>query len=256
MKSNILLFAKIGGGILGSGVSLLTTAGLMMQTNPIEIPIEDTIPEAVTETQIEEKQEETKEESGQGETQQETPASNSQHQVADTQPKEQATQPAMQTQPKAQTQTQPKTQTQPAQTEYSSGYDFEHAMLGVCPQNVPAGVWPNSLRPIVSLGYRPEEKYGPFSAETAVAVWWSSYKQGMNSPSYIATVIGGNQIDGNSCGQGTNDTLFKMNYNTLTVYWEDNAITPNGKEWADQQAQYMTSFLQSISAQFKAKCGY
>lgn len=254
MKSNILLFAKIGGGFLGGGISLLTTAGLMMQTNPIEIPIEDNIPEAVTETQIEEKQEETKEESGQGETQQEAPASVPQPQVADIQPKAQATQPAMQTQPKAQTQ--PKTQTQPAQTEYSGGYDFEHAMLGVCPQNVPAGVWPNSLRPIVSLGYRPEEKYGPFSAETAVAVWWSSYKQGMNSPSYIATIIGGNQIDGNSCGQGTNDTLFKMNYNTLTVYWEDNAITPNGKEWADQQAQYMTSFLQSISAQFKAKCGY
>lgn len=172
------------------------------------------------------------------------------------------TQPKISTSTKAQTTAKPTAQAttnqataQTTQKRYTSVYDFEHAMLGVCPQNVPSGVWPDKLRPIVSLGYRPEERYGASSTETAVAIWWSGYKQGITSPSYIANVIGGNQIGGD-CGQGTDDTMFKMNYNTLTVYWEDGSITPSGKTWADNKAQYMTSFLRNINSQFKAKCGY
>lgn len=214
------------------------------QVDPIYTEIAELDPYAKPVShKVEEKKEEAKEESAQGSVETATPQARTTKNRAQT---------ALKSTTKI---TSKPATTQASPTRYTSVYDFEHAMLGICPQNVPSGVWPDKLRPIVSLGYRPEEKYGPFSAETAVAIWWSSYKQGKTSANYIANVIGGNQIGG-GCGQGTNDTSFKMNYNTLTVYWEDDAITHNGKTWADSKAQYMASFLRNINAQFKAKCGY
>lgn len=258
MNINIPLIGKIIGSCLFSAASIVSVVNFKPPEEKTNEPaIEETtnqIDDTTTSEHEEENRSDSKEdvnssqESGQGSTQP-TAQVNTQVKSAT------KTTARTMTKPVSAPNTTAPAQTQPKQKQYTSVYDFEHAMLGICPQNVPSGVWPDKLRPIVSLGYRPEEKYGPSSAETAVAIWWSSYKLDKSSSSYIATATTGNQIGGD-CGHGTDDTLFKMNYNTLTVYWEDNAITPNGKVWADGKAQYMTNFLRSINSQFKAKCGY
>lgn len=143
--------------------------------------------------------------------------------------------------------------TQTTQKRYTSVYDFEHAMLGVCPQNVPSGVWPDKLRPIVSLGYRPEERYSSTDIELHIATYWSSYKQGIQG----ATITFTGGFFGGDCSSGSKDVTFTFSFiNNTVTYKAGSFITPNGEQWAKTIAQRGQNYLQSISSQFKAKCGY
>lgn len=156
------------------------------------------------------------------------------------------------TQPAKTTQT---TTAQTTQNRYTSVYDFEHAMLGVCPQNVPSGVWPDKLRPIVSLGYRPEEKYGGTSRdiEFLIDIYWSAYKQGTQA---AIQTFDGKTFDANY-GSGAGSTIFTINFSNNTVTYKlPSFYTPNDKQWVKSTAQRGQAHLQSISSQFKAKCGY
>lgn len=264
MNINIPLIGKIIGSCLFSAASIVSVVNFKPPEEKTNEPVVEETTNQIDNTIASEHKEENRsdskedvnasqesgQESGQGSTQSTTQVNTQ----VNTQVKS-ATKTAAKTtaKPVSAPKTTAPAQTQPKQKQYTSVYEFEHAMLGKCPQNVPAGVWPDKLRPIVSLGYRPEEKYGPSSLETTIAIYWSSYKQGRQGSSF--TFTGG--LFGGDCSSGANNVKFTVSFANNTVnYTPGGYISPSGEQWAKSLAQRGQSYLQSISSQFRSKCGY
>lgn len=256
MKEGFLIASKL----ISGAMSLLTISSIMIRANvspqieeqPQEVISAIQTNEAPTSKQVEESRLDsgedtnTSQESGQGNAQIATQV-NTQVKSAPTT----ATKPS--TKPSSIPKTTTPAQTKPKQQRYTSVYDFEHAMLGVCPQNVPAGVWPDKLRPIVSLSYRPEERYSSSDIELAIDIYWSAYKQGHQG----ATVTYEGGFFNGDCANGEKSTIFLFDFNNNTVtYTLPDFYTPKGEQWAKELAQRGQSHLQWVSSQFRAKCGY
>lgn len=165
----------------------------------------------------------------------------------------------------------PSTPAKPTQTQFTSIYDFEEAYMGVCPKDVPEGVWPSKLSPLVALGYSTKTAYDlQFTPETKARQIFHLFRSGQYSDSkgFVATVddMGvvfsktedGYFTDGRYVASHSGYRYW-VEWATLTIYLDETGayIPINDEQRAEMQrvAEQMTRRLRELDAQYTAKCG-
>lgn len=154
----------------------------------------------------------------------------------------------------------------PQATAYSYRGDFEKAYLGVCPQDVPEGVWPDPLFPSVSLGYLSSD-VDSHNPEKKIRNVWNYYLIGRgfgDRYQFASSDDFGVGTSGSYNGHlATSNVAFVLDWTHKTVDWKPLFDSSPSKDYwnaemqskLDALAVRMTTYLRELDARFKAKCG-
>lgn len=151
---------------------------------------------------------------------------------------------------------------QPTTPKYKYSYvgDFEKAMKGVCPQDVPDGLWPDPLMPSIALGLPGivgQDLSTPEGGATYLWTWLKSPWSNQNDQKVVSA-------DRMNLGIDTSEFGFFINWPTRSFTWD--YLIANGRTKAtldpevikvmDATSVRMSNHLKYLDQAFASKCGY
>lgn len=165
----------------------------------------------------------------------------------------------------------PSTPLQPATKQITDINEFERTYLWTCPKDVPAGVWPDPLKPNVALGILSSDITADYNNQRGRTLFgWLQFKEGRSASTPLS--LGSIEDIGihvpKNCGAyychgsyvGASGWVFYMDWNKKLVYlgtYETGAVEISEKTRSDAEAmaEWMTGYLRTIEDSYISRCG-